>query len=104
MSSDQQDTTVLAREIGQRLRELAAQARPVLTNEVGDIIAQADRDIQRIERCLDGLLEYCYDDRMLSLFKQLCRYYYLLNPAATAQYVHFYREMWDSSDAELMEW
>jgi hypothetical protein len=28
--------------------------------------------------------------------KALCRHYYALNPAATASYVHAYRDMWDS--------
>ena len=34
----------------------------------------------------------------LALFKSLCRYYYTLNPTATASYVYAYRDMWDSED------
>ena len=32
----------------------------------------------------------------LALYKKLCRYYYTLNPAATADYVNYYREIWDT--------
>ena len=103
MNADQQDATAFAREIGQRFRSLAALAWPIMADEVNGIIGQADRDNQRIEHCLDHLLQYCYDDRVLSLFRQLCRYYYTFNPAVSVQYIYFYREMWNSADAEQME-
>jgi hypothetical protein len=32
----------------------------------------------------------------LLLYKKLCRHYYAIDPAASAAYVHAYREMWDS--------
>ncbi|MBN1106451.1 MAG: hypothetical protein JXL84_23810, partial [Deltaproteobacteria bacterium] len=46
------------------------------------------------ERCLDGMLDFCFDDEMLVLYKKLYRYYLNIDPEATASYVHFYREMW----------
>lgn len=96
--SGPQDTLTFAREIGQRLSAISDQVRPTLVAEVNDIIAQADSDTQRIEHCLDALLEYAFDDKILVLFKQLCRYYWHLDPTATAQQIGFYREMWDSAD------
>jgi hypothetical protein len=36
----------------------------------------------------------------LALYKKLCRYYYTLNPAATADYVNYYREIWDTDEPE----
>jgi len=30
----------------------------------------------RIERCLDGMLDFCFDDEVLLLYKKLCRYYF----------------------------
>jgi hypothetical protein len=32
--------------------------------------------------------------------QKLCRYYYTLNPAAMADYVNYYREMWDTDEPE----
>ena len=40
---------------------------------------------------------------MVDLFKRLCRYYYTLDPAATADYVHSYRGMWDSEGDETWD-
>ena len=37
---------------------------------------------------------------ILQLYKKLCRHYYYINPAATADYVNIYREMWDSEENE----
>ena len=56
-------------------------------------------DVRQIERTLDGLLDFCFDAKALRLFKQLCRHYRPIDPAATAVYIAAYREMWDS-DAE----
>jgi hypothetical protein len=43
----------------------------------------------------DGLLDFCFDPELLPLYKRLCRYYFDINPEATADYVGFYRELWD---------
>ena len=63
--------------------------------EVEAIMKGQSRDSRRIERCLDGMLDFCFDHEMLTLYKKLCRYYFDIDPEATASYVHGYREMWD---------
>lgn len=45
---------------------------------------------------LDHLLDCSCIPEGLALFKSLCRYYFAINPAATADYISYYREMWDS--------
>lgn len=35
---------------------------------------------------------------MLLNYKRLCRHYFTINPQATVDYVHAYREMWDMAD------
>ncbi len=42
------------------------------------------------------MLDFCFDDEMLALYKKLCRYYFDIDPAATVSYVSFYREMWEN--------
>lgn len=98
MAFDPDDTTSFTREIGQQLRTLAAQTLTNAEGEVNRLIGHADKDEQLIEHLLDHLLDFCYDETVLRLFKRLCRYYFTLNPAATAQYIHFYREMWDTKN------
>ena len=51
-----------------------------------------------IEHTLDALFELAFDNEVLLLFKKLCRYYYTIDPVATAQQIQFYREMWDNEE------
>jgi len=68
--------------------------------EVNAIIATASRDAGRIEQTLDRLLDHAGHPEGLELFGKLCRYYYAIDPAATADYVHAWRAMWDADEME----
>jgi len=85
----------------QRLGELAIGAQKLAhlavqqySAEVEAILKAQSRDSGRIERCLDGMLSFCFDDEVLVLYKRLCRYYVDIDPKATVSYIHAYREMW----------
>jgi hypothetical protein len=77
------------------LKGLSQQAYSEYSPLVDDIIQNAPRDVRQIEHLLDGILGFCYDDKMLVLYKRLCRHYYSIDPIATREYVYLYREMWD---------
>lgn len=79
------------RELGQRA---ALQYRPV----VDDIVRNSSRDAQHIERTLDGLLDFCGHEPVVLMFRELCRHYWQIDPAATAFYINAYRERWDSEE------
>ena len=66
---------------------------------VGRIIRSGSRDVREIEATLDGLLDFACVPDGLKLFKALCRYYYAIDPVATADYVQSYRELWDEDSA-----
>ncbi len=100
MGFEQADARALALGIGAQLRSLAQQAASTLEGEVQHLISQQIRDENQIEHALDALMDFCYDSSVLSLFKELCRYYYTINPAAATQQIVFYREMWDTPDAQ----
>ena len=76
----------------QKLARVAVQQYSV---EVDAILKAQSSDSRQIERCLDGMLDFCFDDEMLVLYKKLCRYYYEIDTEAAVSYVHIYREMWD---------
>lgn len=65
--------------------------------QVDRIYRNKVKDEKEIERVIDALLDYCYDDKMLLLFKRLCRYYYEINPTVTYEYIMIYRELWDTT-------
>jgi hypothetical protein len=78
------------------LQRLSAQTcAPV----VHDLIRTRSQDAHAIEHTLDRLLDCACHPEGLVLFKTLCRYYFTLDPAATADYIRIFREMWDD-DAE----
>ena len=76
----------------QTLREQGIEA---LTPVVQELVRSGSRDVQRIEHTLDQLLDLACMPEGLALFKTPCRHYGTLDPQATADYVHAYREMWD---------
>ena len=73
-------------------RQAAQQYKPV----VDDLVRTRSRDVKRIEHTLDGLLDFCGDESVLQMYKQLCRHYWEIDPAATAEYVNAYRKCWDN--------
>ena len=85
-------------ELAKTSQKFAQQAVQQYSVEVEAILQSQNRDSQRIEMCLDGMLDFCFDDGMLSLYKKLCRYYFDIDPQATASYVYSYREMWDEQE------
>jgi hypothetical protein len=94
----------LVRSIGELAKgrdQLARQAAEQYGPEVEDILRTECRDPNRIEHLLDGILDFCFDPAMLSLYKKLCRYYFTIDPEATVFYVNAYREMWDERQGRL---
>src|SRR4030042_3510606 len=86
-------------ELAKVSQKLAQQDVQQYSPEVEAILKMQSCDSQRIERCLDGMLDFCFDPEMLSLYKRLCRYYFDIDPAATVSYVNAYREMWDEQES-----
>lgn len=82
--------------IVKQFSNLANEALKVYTPIVNEIIEKQNRDENHIQRTLDYLLDFCFDEKMLTLYRRLCRYYWDINPQATANYIDYYREMYDS--------
>ena len=82
----------LAESMSGLARRAVAEYAPI----VDAIVREGSNDVRRIEHTLDGLLDFCFYPEALLLFKKLCRHYFSVDPAATADYVRTYREMWES--------
>ncbi len=85
-------------EMAKAAEQLTLKAVGIYSVEVENIIESNTKDQQTIERCLDGMLDFCYDKKMLLLYKKLCRYYVAINPSAVVEYINIYRELWDSEE------
>lgn len=100
-SKAKSQTHDLAQSIGEIARaghRLARQAEKRYALEVEDILRTQCREPQRIEHLLDGMLDFGFDAAMVRLYKKLCRYYFGIDPIATASYVYAYRDMWDEEE------
>ena len=80
------------------LQTLHQQAVAIHAPSVQEMVRNGSRDKQLIEHTLDQLLDHACIPDGLVLFKTLCRYYWQIDPQATASYVYAYRELWDSDD------
>ena len=70
---------------------------------VRDILQNRSRDTRLIEHTLDHLLDHACIPQGLACFRSLCRYYWQINPQATASYICAYREMWGSEAGDDQE-
>ncbi|EKD29167.1 MAG: hypothetical protein ACD_79C00027G0001 [uncultured bacterium] len=85
------------KQIISRFQNLIQEAFVIYSPLVDDIIRKKSQNKNEIEHLLDGILDFCFDDKMLKLFKKLCRYFYYIDPKVTADYIYLYRDMWDET-------
>ena len=78
--------------------QLAQQAYLQYLPVVENIIATQTKEINQISRTLDYMLDFCFDDQMLLLYRKLCRYLYDIDQETTVFYVYAYLEMWDEEE------
>lgn len=86
--------------LGEMQLQLAQQAYTSYLPVVEGIINSKETDNNRIELTLDYMLEFCFDEKVLALYKKLCRYYVNINPQGTVDYIQYYRERWDEESLE----
>ncbi|MBK8805197.1 MAG: hypothetical protein IPO21_00545 [Bacteroidales bacterium] len=80
---------------------LAKQAYEQYKPLVNNIIASQNKDVNHICYTLDFMLDFCFDNQMLQLFRCLCRYLHGLDANAAISYVNAYREMWDEEGVKF---
>lgn len=95
------DTLVVSvTDIASQIQELNRQAVRQYTPIINNIILTNNRGVPQIEHTLDCLLDFCGYGPALQLYRQLCRYYWDIDPEATTFYVNSYRDLWDSDTEE----
>ena len=85
-----QNISVLA----ERLKDLHNDAVIAYTPQVQELCAKKATQ-NEVERMLDWLLMYAGDERMLKLYKQVCRTYWKIYPKTIAYYIMAYRKEYD---------
>ena len=84
------------------IQEMALQLRKI--NEIAynqykpiasDLCSRA-ASLSEVEYTLDRMLDFCGDDAVLGLFKDICRHYFDIYPEMIAYQINSYREIWDT--------
>ena len=83
------------KELAENINKITEDAFIIYEAQVDRIYRNKVKDEKEIERIIEALLDYCYNDKMLLLFKKICQYYYKINPSATCEYGYIYRDLWD---------
>jgi len=83
------------KKLARQQTELLHDAYQAYLPMVENMIATQTTDVKRISEILDSMLSFCFDDKMLLLYRRLCRYLFDLNPKTAAWHITAFREMWD---------
>ena len=86
------------REIAKELQTIYTQAEIYYTSAVNTVIQRQSKDVKEIEHLLNYMLDFADNERILELYRKLCRYYLDINPQATAEYIQSYKEMYDEDE------
>lgn len=54
-----------------------------------------------LSHLLDYLLDFACDERILRLYKKVCRRYLYVYPRCIKFYIEAYREMWEDKDEDV---
>ena len=86
--------------LAEQMQGMAVDALYRFTPIAEDIISGKITGENDIGFQLDFMLDFCWDDTVLLLYKRILRNLYKKYPALVASYVYAYRDMWDSEDAD----
>lgn len=75
-----------------KLNEIAYNQYEPIASDLCSRIAS----LSEVEYTLDRMLDFCGDDAVLGLFKDVCRHYFNIYPEMIAYQVNSYREIWDT--------
>ena len=84
--------------------DLSKQRYEIAKNEIEYIMRNNIKDEYIIEKQLDEMLDVLcvYEtDEILLTFRRLCRYYFDINPQATADYINFYKQQNDPEETKF---
>jgi hypothetical protein len=72
------------------------QYRPIADGIINGMIT----DRHEVDLILDYMLDFCFNDEMLAMYKQVCRAIINDYPDIVADHIDMYRKMWDNDEGE----
>ena len=75
-----------------KINEIAYNQYKPITSD----LCSRNAPLDEVEYTLDRMLDFCGDDAVLRLFKNICRHYFNIYPEMIANQINSYREIWDT--------
>lgn len=91
-------------DICKEIVKIQKQQYEIVKQEIEGIISNRIKNEMYIERKLDEMLDilsFYENDETLITFRRLCRYYFDINPQATADYIRIYKEQNDPEEMKF---
>jgi len=76
-------------------KQLYETAEKLFAPMVDSIIQNNCTDSRIIEKLMDDMISFTSDDKILILFKRLCRYTYPIDSELVYDYINIYKKMWE---------
>ena len=88
-------------QIAERIVEIYQKAYEVYLPLVEDVCSRTVSEAE-LSHLLDYLLDFACDEKILKLYKKVCRKYLYVYPRCITFYIETYREMWED-EKECLE-
>lgn len=89
-------------QIAEQIVEIHQKAYEVYLPLVDDVCSRTVSEAE-LSHLLDYLLDFACDEKILGLYKRVCRRYLYLYPSCIKLYVEAYREMWEEEESYSVE-
>ena len=66
---------------------------------VANVLTARITSEREIEAIMDGLLDFCDDQRFLALYKSLCRHVYYKHPQLVGEHVNLFRLQFEENNS-----
>jgi len=83
------------------VKALVEEAASYIESEVKTVLQHRITDKKRIGRLLDQLLNYAgMSDKADNMFRQLCNFYYFIDPVMISEWIVVYRDMYENTEVD----
>ncbi len=89
-------------QIAEQIVQLHQKAYDVYLPLVEDVCSRTVSE-DELSHLLDYLLDFACDEKILGLYKKVCRRYLYVYPDCIKFYIAAYREMWEDKDSYTIE-
>lgn len=86
------------KELALQINDLRNRAYRQYSALVQQVLSDQISDKESIEKILDGLLDFCDEERFIDIYRQLCRYIYHRHPTLVGEHIALFRAQFETNE------